>query len=156
MAPSTKADITEKEAQVLATAWQCFKTQPEVDFHKLAGLTGYTNHKSVQNVLTSVRKKIQAAMEADGEAPATPAKKTKAKATPRSSAKRKAVDGSDDDSSGPATPTPAKRARGKKSAALSGAVVKGEDSDGENNGAQEDNGVPVKQEHGDDDDDIVD
>ncbi|KAI1658570.1 hypothetical protein F4813DRAFT_38400 [Daldinia decipiens] len=105
-----KNDITEKEAQVLAMSWKCFKTPPEVDYDKLAKLTGYTNTKSVQNVLYAVKKKI----ENGDEGPATPAKRTpKAKATP-ASRKRKVARNDEEDGDDTITSTPRKRVRGKK------------------------------------------
>ncbi|KAI0376768.1 hypothetical protein F5Y04DRAFT_285570 [Hypomontagnella monticulosa] len=153
MAPISKSEITEKEAQVLATAWQCFRTQPEIDLPKLAKLTGYTNPRSVQNVLSAVKKKISAGLPADDEGPTTPVKNTpKAKATPR---KRKNIGGSDDDSSDVASPTPAKRSRRKLK--ISEPIVKDEDEDenqGEND-LKEHADAPVKEEAADGDDDVV-
>ncbi|KAI1407893.1 hypothetical protein F5Y13DRAFT_120864 [Hypoxylon sp. FL1857] len=164
MAPveKKKDDITQKEAQVLALAWQCFKVPPEVDYEKLAKLAGYANPKSVSNLLTSIKKKIAATMAAAGresgtEAPLTPAKaapKAKAKATLGSN-KRKAPASDEDDNAGPITPTPRKRARSKK-ATLSKATVEDDDSDSGKKGikgALKENGVEVEQEA---DDDIVD
>ncbi|KAH7078248.1 hypothetical protein FB567DRAFT_130888 [Paraphoma chrysanthemicola] len=37
-----KNDLTARENEVLALAWQCFESEPKVDMHKLASLTGYT------------------------------------------------------------------------------------------------------------------
>ncbi|KAI2776002.1 hypothetical protein F4815DRAFT_370598 [Daldinia loculata] len=121
-----KNEITEKEALVLAMAWKCFKTPPEVDYDKLAKLTNYTNTKSVQNVLYAVKKKI----ENGDEGPATPAKRTpKAKVTP-ASRKRKVARNDEEDGNDPITSTPRKRTRGKK-LALSKETVNDDDDDDE-------------------------
>ncbi|KAI4956040.1 hypothetical protein J4E91_000250 [Alternaria rosae] len=37
-----KDDLTPRENEVLALAWQCFEQEPKVDMNKLAALTGYT------------------------------------------------------------------------------------------------------------------
>ncbi|OTA58959.1 hypothetical protein K449DRAFT_116609 [Hypoxylon sp. EC38] len=159
-AEKKKGDITDKEAQVLAMAWYCFKTPPEVDLDKLAKLTGYVNPRSVSNLLAGVKKKIAAAVAAtsgedDGETPLALAKhapKTTAKTTPRP-LKRKAPAG--DDSDEPVTPTPSKRTRGKK-VALSKATVEDDDSDTDKKGIKdtlEKNGAGIKAEA---DEDIVD
>ncbi|XXH02147.1 hypothetical protein Hte_008515 [Hypoxylon texense] len=128
-----KGEITDKEAMVLALAWQCFKNPPEVDVDKLAKLAGYNNPRSVSNLLSGIKKKMAGfGAGADGnggEGPATPAKTagTKTKTTPASRKRKTATEGDDDDDS--STPaTPAKRARGKK-AILSKATVGGDDSE---------------------------
>lgn len=164
MAPAEKkkGDITDKETQVLALAWHCFKNPPDVDLDKLAKLAGYSNPKSVSNLLAGVKKKIAATLlvtssEDNGETPSTLAKrtpKTKAKATP-GSRKRKAPTGDEDDSDDPVTPTPKKRTRDKK-AALSKAIVEDDDSDTDKKGIKgtlEKNGAGIEAEA---DEDIVD
>ncbi|KAF3054862.1 hypothetical protein GL218_07731 [Daldinia childiae] len=138
-----KNDITEKETQVLAMAWKCFKAPPEVDYDKLAKLTGYTNPKSVQNVLYTVKKKI----ENGDEGPATPTKRTpKAKTTP-ASRKRKVTRNDEEDGDDSITSTPRKRARGKK-LALSKETVNDDDDDdsesGKKDSTQDD--IDVKEE----------
>ncbi|KAI0101067.1 hypothetical protein F4814DRAFT_452986 [Daldinia grandis] len=128
-----KNDITEKEAQVLAMAWKCFKTPPEIDHDKLAKLTGYTNPKSVQNVLYAVKKKIENC----DEGPAAPTKRTpKAKTTP-ASRKRKVARDDEEDGSGFITSTPRKRSRGKK-LALSKEIVDDDDDDDDSESRKKD------------------
>ncbi|KAI0844275.1 hypothetical protein F5Y00DRAFT_274146 [Daldinia vernicosa] len=129
MSAVDKKDITEKETQVLAMAWKCFKAPPEVDYDKLAKLTGYANPKSVQNVIYAVKKKI----EGGNEGPATPTKPApKAKATP-ASRKRKVARNDEEDGDDPITSTPRKRARGKK-LALSKETVNDDDDDDSESG----------------------
>ncbi|KAI1137662.1 hypothetical protein F5Y05DRAFT_77063 [Hypoxylon sp. FL0543] len=166
MAPAEKkkGDITDREYHVLGLAWLCFKSPPEVDVDKLAKLAGYTNSKSVSNLLTSVKKKIAATLAAadgenGGEAPSTPAKRTpkaKAKSTP-GSRKRKAPADDEDDSSDPVTPAPSKRARGRKATVSKAAVEDDDESDPDNKGTEgaqkKKNGLEVEQEA---DEDIVD
>ncbi|KAI1372512.1 hypothetical protein F4677DRAFT_432457 [Hypoxylon crocopeplum] len=144
--PKKTTDLTEKETQVLAMAWKCFKSPPEVDFEKLAGLTGYSNPRSVGNVMTSIRKKIAAAeaiANGDAEGPSTPVKatpKAKAKVT-RSTRKRKTARDDEDDSENPVTPTPSKRLRSKK-ATLSKSIVDDVDSGSE----KDKNGIMKKED----------
>ncbi|KAI1100031.1 hypothetical protein F4804DRAFT_59397 [Jackrogersella minutella] len=133
-----KNEITEKESKVLALAWLCFKTQPEIDNEKLAKLAGYQNPKSVSNVICSVKKKIAALASAEddngGEGPSmltNRASKAKPKAPKAASRKRKAARDDEGDSSDLVTPTPSKRARGKKAVA-SKATVKADDSEPDN------------------------
>ncbi|KAI2463892.1 hypothetical protein F4781DRAFT_97114 [Annulohypoxylon bovei var. microspora] len=136
-----KCDITEKEAKVLALAWMCFKTQPEINIEKLAKLAGYSSPKSISNMICGVKKKAAAFAINEGnggEGPSTPAnrasKAPKAKATRTPvSRKRKAAGDNEGDSSDPTTPTRSKRARGKK-AALSKVVVEYDDSEDGKNG----------------------
>ncbi|KAI0010816.1 hypothetical protein F4779DRAFT_275372 [Xylariaceae sp. FL0662B] len=128
MAPEKdKNALTDKEMQVLALAWRCFKTQPEVDYQKLADLAGYANPRSVTNLLGVVRRKINASLaekngEAGEEGPPTPVKATptpKSKKTVGTPASRKRkpkdtdAEGDADREGDPATPTP-KRPRAKK------------------------------------------
>ncbi|KAI1091415.1 hypothetical protein F5B19DRAFT_458960 [Rostrohypoxylon terebratum] len=123
MAPTSKKEITEREAKVLALAWLCFKTQPEVDYVKLAKLAGYTNYKSVINLISNIKKKvdlINAEEKNNGEGPSTPVQSTpkgKAKA-PRTPAsrKRKIMSGDEGDSSSLATPSRVKHSGGRKGA----------------------------------------
>ncbi|KAI0886440.1 uncharacterized protein GGS22DRAFT_160820 [Annulohypoxylon maeteangense] len=131
-----KVEITDKESRVLALAWSCFKTHPDLDIEKLAKLAGYTNPKSVSNIISAVKKKA-ALMESEGnsggEGPSTPVKRTpkgKAKVTRTpASHKRKTKGDDEDDSSDPATPT-SKRARGKKTALSKAFVERDEGSEG--------------------------
>ncbi|KAI4866470.1 hypothetical protein F4820DRAFT_248529 [Hypoxylon rubiginosum] len=132
MAPAEKkVGLTDKEAVVLALAWQCFKTTPEVDIEKLAGLAGYANPRSVSNLLSAIKKKISGfgtnTNANGGEGLSTPAKGVaKAKATPASRKRKVAFKADSDDDS--ATPTPTKRSRSRK-AVLPKAAIDGEDSE---------------------------
>ncbi|KAI2615312.1 hypothetical protein GGR54DRAFT_612988 [Hypoxylon sp. NC1633] len=138
MAPiEKKNDITEKEARVLAMAWKCFKTVPEVDHDKLAKLTGYANPRSVMNLLCGIRKKINCAPGADDDGkdggantPAKPVGKDRAKATPKATSgprKRKSRTPSDSEKDEQLDDTPIKRPRSKRVRAK--AAVKYEDDD---------------------------
>ncbi|XDG08160.1 hypothetical protein ABKA04_007775 [Annulohypoxylon sp. FPYF3050] len=153
MASAGKNEITEREAKVLALAWQCFKTPPEIDYVKLARLAGYTNYKSVINVISAVKKKVahsDSEENTGGEGPSTSVKSTpKAKAkAPRTPAsrKRKAMSDDEDVSGSLATPSRVKRSGGKKGM-LAKAPAKSDHSDDEKNGVKMDSqdnerGVP--------------
>ncbi|KAI1800234.1 hypothetical protein F4811DRAFT_540148 [Daldinia bambusicola] len=108
-----KVVFTEKEAQVLATAWICFKTHPDIDFEKLADLTGYTNPRSVQNVINAVKKKVAEGDKSPTTTPKSTKSTTKAKTTP-GPRKRKVSRKDEDDGSDLIPSTPSKRARGMK------------------------------------------
>ncbi|KAK6956048.1 hypothetical protein Daesc_001318 [Daldinia eschscholtzii] len=135
-----KIDLTDKEALVLAMAWRCFKTTPEIDFDKLAQLTGYTNPKSVKNLIHAVKKRT-----ADGdESPNAPAKPTpKAKATP-TSRKRKVTHNDEGDSSDPVASTPSKRVRGMKRT-LSKETVDEDDSESDKKDITKGEDIDVKE-----------
>ncbi|KAI1453235.1 hypothetical protein F4805DRAFT_461979 [Annulohypoxylon moriforme] len=147
-----KVEISDKESKVLALAWHCFRTQPDIDIEKLAKLAGYTNPRSVSNLIHSVKKKVATLSSEEnsgGEGPSTPVKSTpkgkgKAARTP-ASRKRKSTGHDEGDSSDPATPT-RKRARGKKTA-LSKARIEDDGSDEDKKGVKMDShngevGVP--------------
>ncbi|KAI1847238.1 hypothetical protein JX266_006778 [Neoarthrinium moseri] len=61
-----KAELTEREQQVLAASWQCFKTEPEIDTVKLAALVGYTNPRSCTNAMLAIKKKLAVLAEMNG------------------------------------------------------------------------------------------
>ncbi|KAI5860945.1 hypothetical protein GGS23DRAFT_578075 [Durotheca rogersii] len=157
-----KTEITEKESQVLALAWKCFKTNPEVDLNKLAKLAGYTNPRSVANVLSAVRKKIAASISEDAEGdsdsvPVTPVKRgPRAKGTPASSS-RKRKEPADSAGNG-GDESPSKRARGSKEAAPAAVaaaaappVVKDEPDDAQHVNVKLEEDAPYGHSDGDDD-----
>ncbi|KAK9416519.1 hypothetical protein SUNI508_09625 [Seiridium unicorne] len=122
--PVKKGDLTARETEVLAAAWQCMKTEPEIDMAKLATLTGYTNPRSVGNTMAVIKKKLVALAGqstsggAAASAAATPASgKGKGKAgaagkkTPASRKRKSASEESDIDEDNVDSPTPAKKAR---------------------------------------------
>ncbi|KAF2402786.1 hypothetical protein EJ06DRAFT_554363 [Trichodelitschia bisporula] len=51
-------NLTEKEMRLLALSWMCFHTEPQVDFDKLAGLTGYTLG-STKVLLGNLKRKLK-------------------------------------------------------------------------------------------------
>ncbi|KAI1472144.1 uncharacterized protein F4812DRAFT_453959 [Daldinia caldariorum] len=116
MSGHKKVSLSEKEAEVLATAWNCFKTPPEndvpthahsqVDFEKLAELTDYANPRSVQNLIGVC---------------------ARAKTTP-GSRKRKVTNNDEDGGSDFIASTPSKRGRGMKRT-LTKQIVNNDDSE---------------------------
>ncbi|KAH8903718.1 hypothetical protein BR93DRAFT_971327 [Coniochaeta sp. PMI_546] len=147
-APSKVGDLTQRDLEILSKAWGAMKTQPEIDYEKLAEACGMTNPRSASNAWSMIKKKLFANSPAtDGPVKAeTPAKKRKApiKKTPAKDAvvKDEAVD---DDIEVEATPTKKARSRAKpKPKVKSPAAVKDEDDSAEEN----ENGVnntPVKE-----------
>ena len=163
MSSKTPAQLSEKECLTLAQAWQCMDGEPKVrptlpphtfavhvcspspqiDFDKLAQLSGYTVG-SAKYAMFAIRKKLKALEGADGQGASSPQKTAQktpqrgkggaAAASPASGAKRsgtgKAGKGvaanadaggeSDDDEEASATPSKKQR-RGKSvSAAVAG------------------------------------
>ncbi|KAI1177891.1 hypothetical protein F4777DRAFT_168467 [Nemania sp. FL0916] len=89
---SANVDLTKNEKTVLVLAFQCFKHEPDIDWDKVAALGGYTNPRSAQNLMYSIKKKIAAVKNTGDQgvaSPQTPVKK-RAGTTPRSH-KRKAA-----------------------------------------------------------------
>ncbi|QIW97211.1 hypothetical protein AMS68_002729 [Peltaster fructicola] len=94
--PEMENKFTEREAQVMAYAWQCVD-EVKMDYEKLATLCGYTNVRSASNAWSAIRKKLNSLA-------ATGATDADAASTPKSSTKKRTKAGSDD-------ATPAKRSR---------------------------------------------
>ncbi|OCL15067.1 hypothetical protein AOQ84DRAFT_419102 [Glonium stellatum] len=65
---STPLVFSEHEMKLLAYAWQCFDSEPKIDYEKLAPLAGYTVG-SAKVTLGKLRRKMKAAA-GDGAAPA--------------------------------------------------------------------------------------
>ncbi|KAF2815508.1 uncharacterized protein BDZ99DRAFT_516225 [Mytilinidion resinicola] len=96
--------LSEKEMSTLALAWQCFATEPTVDYKKLAELTGYTL-QSAQVTLGKIKRKLRAAADANGT-PMAKATDSTATNTPK---KRKNANG-DGNGSPKKARTPKKKA----------------------------------------------
>ncbi|KAF2501653.1 hypothetical protein BU16DRAFT_445642, partial [Lophium mytilinum] len=101
---SNSLALSEKEMSTLALAWQCFATEPTVDYKKLAELTGYTL-QSAQVTLGKIKRKLRAAAEANGTPMAKAADAT-APSTPR---KRKTTNGEANGTPKKARGTPKKK-----------------------------------------------
>ncbi|KAI4599541.1 hypothetical protein KJ359_001988 [Pestalotiopsis sp. 9143b] len=162
-AAAKKIELTAREVEVLAAAWQSFKSDPEVDIPKLSQLVGFQNPRSAANLMGQIKKKLSA-MEANGDfsvaavpktKPATPAgtpRGVAASASTRSgraaaAAKRKTAAVEDagaeaDNEASEATPGPQKRratGRGRKAAKAPTPVKEEEEvydeGDGDDEGA---------------------
>ncbi|OIW26219.1 Clavaminate synthase-like protein [Coniochaeta ligniaria NRRL 30616] len=148
-APSKVGDLTQRDLEILSKAWGAMKTQPEIDYEKLAEACGMTNPRSASNAWSMIKKKLFAnTPSADGAAKAdTPARKRKAptKKTPAKDAAVKDED-ADDDLEAAATPTKKARARAKpKPKAKTAAVVKDEDDASSEEKEKAVNDTPVKE-----------
>ncbi|TPX13505.1 uncharacterized protein E0L32_005976 [Thyridium curvatum] len=149
-APKMKGALTERDLEIMAKAWHCMKAEPEVDFAKLAELTGMTNPRSAGNAWRNIKTKLFAdlppaepATPGPGRKRKTPAK-SRAKATPKAAAapasddednKLIATADSDVDELEAQSPTkkrksPAKKA-GKKAPLSAAKVEDDSDEDGE-------------------------
>ncbi|KAJ4366655.1 hypothetical protein N0V95_000156 [Ascochyta clinopodiicola] len=110
---SNPDDLTTREMEVLALAWQCMENEPKIDTHKLAQLTGYTPG-SASVTLGKIKRKLKnKAAGVTTSNPATPKRQINnrgPRSTPKSSAKRGAIEDA-------AAVTPSKK--GKKTSKLS-------------------------------------
>ncbi|KAH8719353.1 hypothetical protein GQ44DRAFT_829247 [Phaeosphaeriaceae sp. PMI808] len=109
---ANKIDLTSRENEVLALAWQCFENEPKVDIAKLASLTGYTPG-SASVTLGNIKRKLKnraAGITKDSPTP----KKSQGRActTTPSSKKTKHTDMASGSES--ASATPSKRAKTSK------------------------------------------
>ena len=168
---TSATDFTERERNIMAFAWQCFeadpkarvssspplspllspfacpnapRSNPQVDYKKLAALCGMTNPQSASNAWSRIRKKlhVQAAEAGDAGVGASPAGTPKAtpKATPRKRKNGAQVEAGD------AEETPTKKGK-KVKADADGEGVKREDSGAEAEvEAEAENGEVVKRE----------
>lgn len=131
-APSKVADLTQRDLEILSKAWGAMKTQPEIDYEKLAEACGMTNPRSASNAWSMIKKKLFANTPDGAAKSETPAKKRKAPAK-KTPAKDAAVknEAADDDLEAEATPMKKARSSTKpkvKAAAKSVSKVKDEDS----------------------------
>ncbi|RYP52025.1 hypothetical protein DL768_002708 [Monosporascus sp. mg162] len=63
---SGKKGLSARESELVAKAWQCLKTDPQIDFNKFAELCEYKNEATARVSWGAVRKKLS---EAAGVAP---------------------------------------------------------------------------------------
>ncbi|KAM0277593.1 hypothetical protein ACHAQH_005712 [Verticillium albo-atrum] len=117
-AAPAKVQLSDREQEILSKAWNCMKTQPEIDYARLAAATGMTNPRSASNAWGAIKKKLFV-----GTPPATPAKVRAAAANgegadsekkrKRATPKKKAVkgEGNDADIDAAAVETPVKKKR---------------------------------------------
>ncbi|KAF2140827.1 uncharacterized protein K452DRAFT_298911 [Aplosporella prunicola CBS 121167] len=100
MAPPAKAsNLSARDLEVTALVWQCFKSDPSVDYEKLAQLANFKNAASASACWGTIKKKLLA--NSNKSVTASPAKKRTAKQA-----------NSDGDAG-----SPAKKPRGRKTAA---------------------------------------
>ncbi|KAI0521693.1 hypothetical protein F5B22DRAFT_643864 [Xylaria bambusicola] len=119
--PSDKEQLTDKEKDVLSTAWLYMEGKPKVDYKGLAKTLNYKNHNSVSNLVSAATRKLKALHPGAGDASPQPSpSKTNA-----SSSKRKVKD-DDDTEDEPTTPKKRAKANGKKAKA---AVARDEDGE---------------------------
>ncbi|KAF2275798.1 uncharacterized protein EI97DRAFT_55601 [Westerdykella ornata] len=121
MASNTGQKFSAREQEILALAWQCFETEPKIDYKKFAQLAGYTEG-SAKTIMGTLRRKLKD--HAAGVAPSTPSTpKKKATAGATTPSKKRGpsngLDGPDDldgdESPTKKTKTPkAAKGRGKK------------------------------------------
>ncbi|RYP60614.1 hypothetical protein DL769_008044 [Monosporascus sp. CRB-8-3] len=117
--------LSARDSELVAKAWQCLKTEPQIDFSKFAELCDYKNEATARASWNVVRKKLA---EAAGAAPSGPAgskrKAAGSKPVPPpapkpAAAAAAALAASDDDSDdeNKVGPPPSKKPRALKAAA---------------------------------------
>ncbi|KAF3004226.1 hypothetical protein E8E13_007217 [Curvularia kusanoi] len=100
-------ELTARESEVLALAWQCMESDPKIDFTKLAQLANYTP-ASASVIFGKIKRKLKAKATGVSTAPATP-KKSKSARQPRTPASAKRAAASD-----AADGTPSKKSKKAK------------------------------------------
>ncbi|XDG09803.1 hypothetical protein ABKA04_009418 [Annulohypoxylon sp. FPYF3050] len=95
--PANKVDMSQarlspRDMEILALAWQCFETQPKVNYEKLAKIAEFKNANTASTCFGSVKKKIMSASKSSE--PSTPTKSSgkqaaEAQTAPNSGKKRK-------------------------------------------------------------------
>ncbi|RYP29240.1 hypothetical protein DL767_006839 [Monosporascus sp. MG133] len=114
---SGKKGLSARESELVAKAWQCLKTEPQIDFNKFAELCGYKNEATARVSWGAVRKKLAEAASAAPSGPAGSKRKAAGpKPVPQPTAKpvaavAAALVTSDDDDENEAGPPPSKRPR---------------------------------------------
>ncbi|EME77851.1 uncharacterized protein MYCFIDRAFT_87218 [Pseudocercospora fijiensis CIRAD86] len=104
--------LSEKQMKYLALAWQCFDTEPKIDYEKFAQVAGLKTSASARELMRVTKNKLKeeyGALSGDVQMTngGTPGKK---RATP---SKRKAGTGSGDDEEEQETVTPASKKKKK-------------------------------------------
>ncbi|KAI1343273.1 hypothetical protein F5Y15DRAFT_369556 [Xylariaceae sp. FL0016] len=103
MAPGpSKLELSAKESKLLCLSFRCFRSEPQIDWEKLARVGGYANPRSCQNMYGTIKRKLNALAEEGDGGPVTPSKGRSggsAPSTPASSRKRKAAEKEEDDDS---------------------------------------------------------
>ncbi|RYP89368.1 hypothetical protein DL770_004430 [Monosporascus sp. CRB-9-2] len=114
---SGKKGLSARESELVAKAWQCLKTEPQIDFTKFAELCEYKNEATARVSWGAVRKKLS---EAAGAAPSGPAgskrKAAGSKPMPQPAPKPASDDDTDDENE--AGPPPTKKLRTPAAAAV--------------------------------------
>ncbi|KAI1206062.1 uncharacterized protein F4807DRAFT_244015 [Annulohypoxylon truncatum] len=64
--------LSQREMEILSYAWQCFESQPKVNYEKLAEVAAFKNATSARVSFNSVKRKIMASGESSE--PCTPTK----------------------------------------------------------------------------------
>ncbi|RYP68836.1 hypothetical protein DL771_006454 [Monosporascus sp. 5C6A] len=127
--------LSARESELVAKAWQCLKTEPQIDFSKFAEQCGYKNEATARVCWNGVRKKLSEAAGAAPSGPAGPKRKAAgSKPVPQPAPKpaaavAAAVAASDDtaDDENEVGPPPSKKPRARAAATARKSQGKGED-----------------------------
>ncbi|KAI6810681.1 hypothetical protein KC340_g16687 [Hortaea werneckii] len=136
--------LSQKQMEYLALAWQCFETEPKIDYNKFYQIADLASANSARELMRVTKKKLKEeygalAATTSGDAPGTPRSSTN---TPKKAGKASGRNGG---MSGSATGTPpaAGKKRGRKPKGYEGRG--GEDvDDEEEEEEEEEGGSPLK------------
>ncbi|KAF2735523.1 hypothetical protein EJ04DRAFT_434820 [Polyplosphaeria fusca] len=139
MASTEGLNLSAREMEVLALAWQCMEAEPKIDTAKLARLTGYTPNSATVTLSRIKRKLKDHAAQFDENNPALPKNASSAAGTPKKTSGTAAAGTSKDPKStgkratkvtatGDESPTKKRKATAKKG---KGAASNGDDDDDE-------------------------
>ncbi|KAH7119854.1 hypothetical protein B0J11DRAFT_508645 [Dendryphion nanum] len=65
MTSDDKVAFSAREMETLALAWQCFESEPKIDYKKLAAIAGYTEG-SAKTTMGNLRRKLKASAAQQG------------------------------------------------------------------------------------------
>ncbi|KAI7230919.1 hypothetical protein KC330_g6705 [Hortaea werneckii] len=131
--------LSQKQMEYLALAWQCFETEPKIDYNKFYQIAHLASANSARELMRVTKKKLKEeygalAVASSGDPPGTP--RSTNTNTPKKAGK--ATDRNGGSASASGTPSAAGKKRGRKPKGFEGRG--GEDVDDE----EEEEGSPLK------------
>ncbi|KAI1499248.1 hypothetical protein F5X99DRAFT_411269 [Biscogniauxia marginata] len=79
MAPNTPTvggQLTQRDLEILAAAWNCFDSQPTINWDKLAEIAGFKNASSARACFLPIKKKVLGNTPASASGPSAPTAST--------------------------------------------------------------------------------
>ncbi|KAI7545257.1 hypothetical protein KC331_g6325 [Hortaea werneckii] len=109
--------LSQKQMEYLALAWQCFETEPKIDYNKFYQIAQLASANSARELMRVTKKKLKeeygALAATSGDPPGTPRSATNTN-TPKKASKATGRNGGASGSSATGTPSAAGKKRGRK------------------------------------------